>query len=105
MIYPLKCIKHTMKKEDLRNFLDMASETWKEKDVKDEDVSKSNYLNMRAGDFVDSDGMHYHGAIVAFWSYNKKESDNFDNMIKTFGVSREGPKNITQKGYLNSKES
>lgn len=105
MIYPLKCIKHTVKKEDLRTFLDLASETWKEKAKKAEDVNKPNYLNMRAGDFVDSDGMHYHGAIVAFWSYNKKESDNFENMIKTFGVSREGPKNITQKGYLNSKES
>jgi len=90
-----------MKKEDLRTFLDLASETWKEKAMKAEDVSKPNYLNMRAGDFVDSDGMHYHGAIVAFWSYNKKESDNFENMIKTFGVSREGPKNITQKGHQN----
>lgn len=101
MIYPLECIKHTVKKEDLRTFLDLASETWKEKAIKAEDVSKPNYLNMRAGDFVDSDGMHYHGAIVAFWSYNKKESDNFENMIKTFGVSREGPKNITQKGHQN----
>ena len=88
-----------MKKEDLRTFLDLASATWKEKEIKGEDVSKPNDLNMRAGDFVDSDGMHYHGVIVAFWSYNKKESDNFENMIKTFGVGREGSKNITQKGY------